>query len=317
MQRKSPHTAPMISRRHILATAAAMPLAGALGGLGAGSAQAAAPMLGTAVPEFNRFKLGEMEVTTLLAGTRTAAEPQKIFGMNVSAEEFAAASAEANIPVDMAQFFFTPTIVNTGSELVLFDTGLNAEGITAAVTAAGYTPEQVDVVVITHMHGDHIGGLMNGGSATFPNARYVTGATEFDHWAGTDNERFAGNVKPLAEQMTMLNDGDSPVSGVTAMAAFGHTPGHMTYLLDSGGKQLLIASDFANHYVWSLAYPDWEVRFDMDKSAAAATRRRLLNMLAGDRVPFIGYHMPFPGVGYVETRGDGFHYTAASYQLLL
>jgi glyoxylase-like metal-dependent hydrolase (beta-lactamase superfamily II) len=244
-------------------------------------------------------------------------DPQTIFGMNVSAEEFAAASAEANIPVDKAQFFFTPTIVNTGSELVLFDTGLNAEGITAAVTAAGYTPELEDEVVITHMHGDHIGGLIGNGTATFPNARYVAGAKEFDYWATTDNERFATKARPLAEQMTMLNDGDSPVSGVSALAAFGHTPGHMTYMLDSGGQQLLIAADFATHYVWSLAHPDWEVRFDMDKSAAAATRRKVLSMLAADRVPFIGYHMPFPGLGYVEKQGDGFHYHAASYQLSL
>jgi glyoxylase-like metal-dependent hydrolase (beta-lactamase superfamily II) len=91
----------------------------------------------------------------------------------------------------------------------------------------------------------------------------------------------------------------------------------MTYMLDSGGQQLLIAADFANHYVWSLAHPDWEVRFDMDKSAAAATRRKILSMLAADRVPFIGYHMPFPGLGYVEKQGDGFHYHAASYQLSL
>jgi glyoxylase-like metal-dependent hydrolase (beta-lactamase superfamily II) len=91
----------------------------------------------------------------------------------------------------------------------------------------------------------------------------------------------------------------------------------MTYMLESGGKQLLIAADFANHYVWSLGYPDWEVRFDMDKAAAAQTRRKVLSMLAADRVPFIGYHMPFPGMGYVEPRGDGFHYTAASYQHML
>ncbi|MEM8579139.1 MAG: MBL fold metallo-hydrolase, partial [Pseudomonadota bacterium] len=79
----------------------------------------------------------------------------------------------------------------------------------------------------------------------------------------------------------------------------------------------VLGADFANHYVWSLAYPDWEVRFDMDKEVAAATRRRLLDMMAVDQVPFVGYHMPWPGIGYVETRGDGFAYTPHSYQLLL
>lgn len=309
-----PLTSPLLSRRHLLLAGAALPVAGTFA---PSPVFAGAEMLGAAPPRFNRFKLGEMEVTTLLAGTRTVEEPQKIFGMNVSAAEFGKASDMANIPTDKAQFFFTPTIVNTGSELVLFDTGLNGAGIAAAVTAAGYTPDQVDVVVITHMHGDHIGGLLTDGAATFGNARYVTGSAEFDHWDGAENERFEGNVRPLAEQMAMIGDGDSPASGITAMAAFGHTPGHMTYMLESGGKQLLIAADFANHYVWSLGYPDWEVRFDMDKPAAARTRRRVLSMLASDRLPFIGYHMPFPGMGYVETRGDGFHYTAASYQHML
>lgn len=89
----------------------------------------------------------------------------------------------------------------------------------------------------------------------------------------------------------------------------------MAYRLESGGQSLLIGGDFTNHHVWSLAYPDWEVRFDQDKAAAAATRRKILGMLAADRVPLIGYHMPFPGMGYVETRGDGFRYVPVSYQL--
>jgi glyoxylase-like metal-dependent hydrolase (beta-lactamase superfamily II) len=101
------------------------------------------------------------------------------------------------------------------------------------------------------------------------------------------------------------------------MAAHGHTPGHTAYVIESEGKTLLIAVDFANHYVWSLAHPDWEVKFDMDKATAAATRRRLLGMLAADRIPFVGYHMPWPGTGYVEAEGDGFRYVPASYQLML
>ncbi len=247
-----------IDRRTLLASAAALPMT-------AGGAFAAADMLGLATTRFNRFGLGDFEVTALLAGTRTVEEPQGIFGMNVSEEEFAAASAAANIPTDKAQFFFTPTVVNTGAELVLFDTGLNPASITGALAEAGYTPEQVDVVVITHMHGDHIGGLSDdAGTATFPNARYVTGAAEFDGWDMSGTEGFEGKVRPLAEQMTFLDDGGSVASGITAMAAFGHTPGHMVYMIESGGEGLLIAADFANHYVWSLAYPDWEVRVDMD-----------------------------------------------------
>lgn len=302
-----------LTRRAILGSAAALPLAALTGPV-----RAAAPMLGAATTRFNRVMLGDFEVTTLLAATMPRPDPQTIFGLNVTAEDFASVSAAANIPTDQAQFFFTPTVINTGTELVLFDTGLNADAITAALNDAGYTPDQVDVVVLSHMHGDHIGGLMrDDGEATFPNARYVTGQVEFDAWAAMDNETFNAKMRPLAEQTTMIGDGDSVSSGLTAVAAFGHTPGHMAYRVESAGRSLLLAVDFANHYVWSLGHPDWEVKFDMDKAQAAATRRSLLDMLATDKIPFIGYHMPWPATGYVETRGDGFHYVPASYQLML
>ena len=306
---KTPH----INRRNVLLGAAATPFALAT----ASPALAAADMMDVGATRFNRMKLGSFEVTTLLVGTRTVPNPQTIFGKNVGPAEFAEVSAAANIPIDQAQFFFTPTVVNTGSQLVLFDTGLNAAGITAALAAAGYTPDQVDVVVLTHMHGDHIGGLNGEAGATFPNATYVTGAVEFNAWDMSGNETFEAKVRPLADQMTMIDDGASVASGITAMAAFGHTPGHMAYVLESDGRSLVLGADFANHYVWSLAHPDWEVKFDRDKEAAAATRRKMLDMLSADKIPFVGYHMPWPAVGYVATHGDGYHYVPASYQLML
>ncbi len=163
---------------------------------------------------------------------------------------------------------------------------------------------------------DHIGGLMTEGAPTFANARYVTGQAEFDHWAGAGNDGFEANVRPLADQMTFLGDGDDVVSGVTGMAAFGHTPGHMVYRLDSEGQGLVIFADLANHPVWSLARPDWEVRFDADKAMAAESRRRVLGMIAADRIPAIGYHMPFPATGYVDTREDGFRWVPEAGQLM-
>ncbi|MFB9149729.1 MBL fold metallo-hydrolase [Roseovarius ramblicola] len=301
------------SRRSILASAAALPLAAAT----APVARAAAPMMGAGTTRFNRVTLGDFEVTTLLAATMPRPDPHSIFGLNVDKATFDEVSAAANIPTDQAQFFFTPTVVNTGSELVLFDTGLNPEGITGALAAAGYSPDQVDVVVITHMHGDHIGGLMGEGGATFPNARYVTSGTEFDAWAAMDNATFEAKMRPLADRTGMIGDGARVASGITAMAAHGHTPGHTAFMIESGGRQVLLAADFANHYVWSLGYPDWEVKFDMDKARAAETRRRLLGMLAADGIPFVGYHMPWPGIGYVSARGDGFVYEPTSYQLML
>jgi len=302
-----------LSRRGLLGAAVALPLAGP----SARPALAAADMKGAGFAPYNRFKLGDFEVTTLLAGTRTVPEPQTIFGLNATPEEFTAASEAAMIPTDKAQFFFTPTLVNTGSELVLFDTGLNGAGITTALAAAGYTPDQVDVVVLTHMHGDHIGGLMTETAPTFANARYVTGSAEYDHWAMSGNEGFEKNVVPMAEKMSMLQDGGSAASGISAMAAFGHTPGHMAYRVESAGKSLVIGADFANHYVWSLAHPDWEVKFDMDKSQAAATRKALLGMMAAEKIPFIGYHMPFPALGFVEAKDSAFRYVPASYQFML
>jgi glyoxylase-like metal-dependent hydrolase (beta-lactamase superfamily II) len=303
-----------LTRRSLLASGAALPLAAGLAGTAAhAGGHSAAPVNAMQ----NTFTLGGFQVATILAGTRAVEGPQNIFGMNVSADEFAAASTANFIPADKTQFFFTPTVVNTGSEVVLFDTGLNAAGTLPALAEAGYAPEDIDVVVLTHMHGDHIGGLMNEGAPTFANARYVTGQAEFDHWSGTDNEGFANNVKPLAEKMSFIGDGGSVASGITGMAALGHTPGHMVYMLESENKQVLLMADTANHYVWSLAYPDWEVKFDMDKEAAAATRRSVLGMLAADRVPLIGYHMPFPGMGFVDTRNEGFHFVPTSYQMML
>jgi glyoxylase-like metal-dependent hydrolase (beta-lactamase superfamily II) len=283
----------------------------------AGRAGAQVAAQGAQVPKVNRVTLGEFEITALMAGTATREEPHKIFGLNASDEDFAAVSEAANIPTDKAQFFFTPTLVNTGAELILFDTGLNPDGIVAAVEAAGYGSDEVTHVVITHMHGDHVGGLTGGDGPTFANARHVTGQVEYDHWSGAGGETFTGKIQPLAERFEFIADGDSVASGVTAMMTPGHTPGHMSYMLESGGKQLVLIADLANHYVWSLAHPDWEVSFDTDKAQAAQSRRKLLDMLATDKTPFIGYHMPFPALGYVETRDQGFRYVPHSYQLML
>ncbi|MEM7597831.1 MAG: MBL fold metallo-hydrolase [Pseudomonadota bacterium] len=300
-----------LTRRALIGSAAALPIAAAA------PSWASAPMLGVSTPLHRRFKLGSFEVTMLLAGTASREAPQSIFGLNASEAEFAAASEAANIPADKVQFFFNPVVVNTGEKLVLFDTGLNGAAITAALEDAGYTADQIDLVVITHMHGDHINGLMGDGGATFPNAAYATGRVEFDHWAKAENEGFEGKVRPLADQFAMMEDGQSGFSGHTAMAAFGHTPGHMVHMIESDGQQLVIAADFANHYVWSLGQPDWHVVFDMDKEAAAKTRRRLLDMIATDKLAFTGYHMPWPGVGYVGVEGSGFRYVPSSYQLML
>lgn len=313
----------IITRRAALTT-----MAGGLA-LAAGPSFASAPMLGSLRPMVNRVTLGAFEVTTIMDGAVVLDGPHPIFGQNVEAAEVQALAAENGLPTEKMEISFTPVLVNTGSQLVLFDTG-NGEGarpgrgnLRPQLAAAGYKPEDVDVVVITHFHPDHIGGLMEGGAPAYPNATYVTGATEYDFWSAEDKltggtERVAkitqSNVVPLRDQMKFIKPGDSVASGIDAVDAFGHTPGMIAYHIESEGKRLMLISDTANHFVVSMQRPDWHVRFDGDKEAAAASRKRILGMIAADKIPFTGYHMPFPALGYLEAHGEGFHYVPETYQ---
>ncbi|WP_343559596.1 MBL fold metallo-hydrolase [Kiloniella sp. b19] len=293
------------------------------------AAHAAAPKKGPAGGQFHRFNLGGFEVTTLRDGSFSVDTVQGIFGQDQQLSAVETLAHENHLPKNRMTIGFAPVLVNTGSELVLFDTG-NAPGrrpgaghLVHALEASGISAGDVDVVVITHMHGDHIGGMLKDGKAAFPNARYVTGQVEYDFW--THPDRFAGetesraqlvkdNVARFADRMTFLNGGGAVASGIEAVEAFGHTPGHMAFHIESNGQRLMLCGDAANHPVFSLQRPDWHVKFDMDKAAAAATRKKLFGMVAADRIGFTGYHMPFPAVGFVDTKDQGFRYVPASYQ---
>jgi glyoxylase-like metal-dependent hydrolase (beta-lactamase superfamily II) len=295
------------------------------------AAQAAVPMAATMPTAFNRFTLGKFEVTVLFDGGRFGDKPYETFGTNVPQGDVEALLAANFLPIDKSRNTFSPTLINTGTDLVLFDTGLGEgarEGglgqTMASLKSSGYTPEQVSIVVLTHMHGDHIGGLMEGDKPAFPNARYIANQAEYDFWSSADrmgtpaengHMGVVGKVVPLLEKITFIDDGGSVAGGVTGIAAFGHSPGHMIYRVESEGKQLVLTADTANHYVLSLQRPDWEVRFDMDKAAAAATRKSVFDMIATDRLPFVGYHMPFPAVGFVEKAAEGYRFVPETYQL--
>ncbi|MEL6643795.1 MAG: MBL fold metallo-hydrolase [Pseudomonadota bacterium] len=302
-----------LTRRNVMIGGAALPGALVVGR----PAFADSHQTGLSGPRARGFRLGDMAVTTLLSGTAPNDDPQAIFGGDVSAEDFAAVSAENFLTTDTMQFYYTPTLVQTGEATILFDTGLSRESLEGPLREAGVGAEDITHVIITHMHPDHIGGMTRAdGTLTYPGATYLTGAVEFDSSAGRENQNFDAKVRPFAERFGFLNDGDAVAPGVTAMAAFGHTPGHMIYRIESGAQQLLLVADLVGHYVWSFANPDWTMLYDADKAQANASRRRVLDMLSADRIPMIGYHMPFPAVGFVETRDSGFRFVPVSYQLM-
>ncbi|MGR3466821.1 MAG: MBL fold metallo-hydrolase [Shimia sp.] len=301
-----------LSRRTFLAASAATPALAAAPAFAGGHASAPDPLNARA------FQVGDAMVTTLLAGGGMQQDPQSTFGMNVDAETFQQVSAENFISAESWQGYFTPVLVELGEDVILFDTGLPGGGVVSALEDAGKAPGDITHVVITHMHPDHIGGLMTDGAPTFENAAVIAGEVEYNAWAGTDNrigQMVAQMVDPLSDRLTLIADGADVRPGLTAMMAAGHTPGLLLFTVDGGGsEQILLASDLANHHVWSLARPDWEVRFDMDKAAAAASRRRVLGMMAEERMAMAGYHMPFPGVGFVEADGDNFKWVPHTYQ---
>jgi glyoxylase-like metal-dependent hydrolase (beta-lactamase superfamily II) len=317
----------MLSRRSFLYVSAAAFAAPSV-------ALAKAPMLGIAPASIHRFKLGNFELTAVRDGQVTLDQPWTVFGEDQKPEDVKAFAAKYNVPTDKHTITFTPLVVNTGNEVVLFDTGWGSGNpgrgaLAASLAPAGYKLEDIDVVVLTHFHPDHMGGLMDGDKPVFPNARYVLGETEHNFW--TNAAQNAGGTKdfydltkakvtPLVAKASFVKDGGSVVSGITAMDTAGHTPGHLSYMLESGGQKLLITGDVCNHYVLSLSKPRWHVLFDMDKDKAVATRIRVMDMLAADRIPMFGYHMPFPAVGYVERHfrdGGHYHWQAAGYQFTM
>jgi glyoxylase-like metal-dependent hydrolase (beta-lactamase superfamily II) len=295
-----------------------------------GAPKAAAPMMGVMRPQIYRFKLGAFEVVTILDGYIQPPSFHPTYG-NDQTPETVAELAKANGLSSKFEHHYVPTLVNTGKELVLFDAG-NPSGrqpttgkLRSLIEAAGYKPEQIDVVVITHGHPDHIGGLMTDGKPTYPNARIVFGEVEFDFWkkgvvreARKENlEMFNRIAVPFGEKATFLKPEGEVVSGIRAVNAFGHSPGMMAYHVESGGQRLLIWGDVANHYVMAIQKPEWHVSFDDIKDMAAATRKRILDMVSTDRIPVAGFHMPFPSIGFVEKAGGGYRWVPASYQFNL
>ena len=291
-------------------------------------------------PSIFRFKLGDFEVATIMDSKviRTGLTPS--FGGEAAAAEVKALAAVNRIDADRYEHPFTPTLVNTGKELVLFDSGngtLSAEyeqlkgrlppgNLVARLGQAGYKPEDVDVIIITHGHPDHIGGLTKGGQPVFPRARYVFGAVDFDFWKKGENVREARKFNrelyvkiclPVADRATFIKPGDEVVPGIRAVEAYGHSPGLLAFHIESEGKRLLNWADTCNHYVVAIQRPDLHLDVDDEKDKAVATRKRILDMVASERLMVAGFHMPFPGLGWIEKTGSAYRWVPHSYQLNL
>ena len=317
----------MLSRRAALAATAAatlLPLAPTGG-------QAAQPQSGQQAPGFYRFKVGDLEVTAINDGFFH--RPIEGLIRNASLDDVRQLLTAAYQPTDRMAIQFTTLVVNTGSRLVLLDTGNGNSGAPTSGTwmtnfrAAGFDPNNVDTVLISHFHGDHINGLrLKDGTAVFAKAEVMVPAPEWAFWMSDDRMATAPdgmkpafqNVRrvfgPMAKDVKQFEWGKELVTGISAVDARGHTPGHTAFALSSGNGRLLVMSDTTNDPIVFARRPEWSAVFDMDGEQAVQTRRRMLDMAATDRMQVSFYHAAFPATGFITKDGGGYQMVPMAWQ---
>ena len=293
--------------------------------------QAAAPLAGKQAAGWYRYKVGTIEVTVATDGAGT--NPlSPTYVANATKEAVNAALAASYLPTDKVTHNYTPIVVNTGSKLVVIDTGLGptvhqqSKGALGQfptnIAAAGIDRNAVDTVIISHFHGDHINGLLTADNkAAYPNAEIMVPAAEWKFWMddgemskGTGNPILEGNFKnvrrvfgALGNKVTQYDAGKEIVPGITSIASPGHTPGHTSHVIASGSDRVLVQADItAGAALLFVRNPGWQLMFDVDKPLAEQTRRKLYDMAVAEKMRIQGFHFPFPSLGHVEKDGTGY-----------
>jgi glyoxylase-like metal-dependent hydrolase (beta-lactamase superfamily II) len=209
-------------------------------------------------------------------------------------------------------------LIKTPERIVVIDTGFGG-AIFSSMKILGFDPAQVDAVLITHMHGDHINGLQKGGRALFPKARVYLAQQEKDFWI---NPLMAGNsaaaaLAPYENRVETFRPGElgttiaDLIPGIKPIAAFGHTPGHTAFMVESEGKKLLIWGDLMHVQLIQFPVPEQSVSYDTDPVAAAAIRRQFLEYAAQNKIPVAGMHLVYPAIGTVTAEGNGYRFIPA------
>ena len=319
-----------VTRRALLTGSAAAALAA-----GANPAAAAAPPSGKPTPGVYRYNIGTFELTALYDGIWYRPITEK-FIRNAPFAEVEHALADAFMPADKLATPFTTLVVNTGKRLVLIDTGTGGQIAPSAgalrdnLAAAGIDPTAVDLIVISHFHPDHINGIKDkNNDLVFPNAEIMVPAAEWDFWMDDANMNAAPVEQKLtfrnqrrifsdiARRITRFEPGAEVAPGILTLAAPGHTPGHTVCSIHSGDQSLLVLGDAAQHPAVFARHPDWQAAFDIDGDAAVATRKKLFDRAAADRMLVTGYHFPFPACGHLIKTASGYEHVPVEWQSAL